>query len=706
MILFFKKFILIPEFFFCVSFICLILYGTILSTTLKRNRLILKPLINISILILIFSTFLFCNNFNSIEFNSNFFFNSIVIDYFSELSKIFISIFTVFCFYLFQFYLPIQKINTFEYIVIILLAVLGVFLLCSANDLLTAYLSIELQSLSFYILASYKKKSSFSINAGLKYFILGAIASCLFLFSTSLLYGITGSINLEEIFNLFNISGFFELYSFFCLYLKQITCYNIFGFCYSFDIDFEDLFLDIYFCILELSFFFEFNQLNNVLNYNFQSIITILNSYFYYSSFFYFNSSFNVIYLFLTFFFENFFVFDNNLFLFIVYNFTEITKIFSFDFFYLFESFFFSIYYYNSIFLLYFYNNIFILKLLEFYFLVLYLFSNISFLIFFCTDLLLNSFIYYSNYFLLNFFLEDSFYIYFKFFHIVKTIFFFFLVNIIIFILFLKLAVVPFNLWLPDVYEGSISNTTAFFTIIPKLSIFIFIFRFLDYGVFNNSLNFQYYILISGVFSIIYGSIIAIEERKLKSLIAFSAISNIGFSLIALSSLSYFSYAMVFCYFILYMLSNVVIWFILLTVIPKKSITYKKFNKELSNFSNFYKSNKIMSFFFSFALFSIAGIPPFIGFLAKFGIFLATFEAFVYSVSIISILGSIISIFYYLRIIKIIFFENNDNNILLYLRINSFLFFFFVGLFLLLILLFINPNILYLSFLKLTYTFG
>lgn len=243
MILLLKNFILIPEFFFCLSFICLLLYGTILSTTLKKNQLIIKPLINISILILIFSNFLFCNNFYSIDFNSTFFFNSIIIDYFSEFSKIFISIVTILCFCLFRFYLPIQKINTFEYIIILLLALLGVFLLCSANDLLTAYLSIELQSLAFYILASYKKKSSFSVNVGLKYFILGAIASCLFLFSTSLLYGITGSINLEDIWSILSLSGVFELYNCCSFYFKQITCYNMFGFCYLFNLDIDETFI-------------------------------------------------------------------------------------------------------------------------------------------------------------------------------------------------------------------------------------------------------------------------------------------------------------------------------------------------------------------------------------------------------------------------------------------------------------------------------
>ena len=96
-----------------------------------------------------------------------------------------------------------QKINRFEYILIFLFALLGIFLLCSSNDLITAYLSIELQSLAFYILAAFKKNSTYSIEAGLKYFILGAFSSGLFLFGSSLIYGFSGSVNFADFKDLF-----------------------------------------------------------------------------------------------------------------------------------------------------------------------------------------------------------------------------------------------------------------------------------------------------------------------------------------------------------------------------------------------------------------------------------------------------------------------------------------------------------------------
>lgn len=697
MILIFKNFVLLPEFFFCVSLICLVVYGTILSTTLKTNKLILKPFINLSILILFYSFILFINNLDSIDLYISSFFNSIIVDYFSEISKIIITVCTFFCFCLFRFYLPIQKIHNFEYIIIILLATLGVFLLCSSNDLLTAYLSIELQSLAFYILAAFKKKSSFSINAGLKYFILGAIASCLFLFSSSLIYGLTGSINLEEIFQMLNLNQVLGFLSCFSFFFKQLSHINSFGFHYSFDSNFEDLILDIYFCLLELFLIFESNISISIGNF-IENFIIILNKWFYYSHLFNFEICLDHFYFIFVFFFEYYYLLDT-LYTYLLFSFTDFFNLFSFNVFSFLETFFISTFSFSFSFLLDL-KNFFLFQLLEFYFLIWYLVTNFSFLNLFLIDLFFNGIFFYFNFFLLN-----SLFIYSQIFFYFNPIILLCLLYILLFSLFFKLAVIPFNLWLPDIYENSISSTTAFFTIIPKLSIFIFFFRLLDYGILNNSVTFQYYFIFSGIFSILYGSFIAIEERKLKSLIAFSAISNMGFMLIALSSFTLFSNAIVFCYFVIYMFTNLLIWFIVLTYNSKTFVKYNKFNKELSIFSNFYKTNKIMSFLFSFSLFSIAGIPPFIGFLAKFGIFLSTMEALNFSVSVISILGSMIAIFYYLRIIKIIFFEKCDNRLVLHMPINSKAFFFFLGFFLLLILLFIDPTCIYLLLFKLTYTF-
>ena len=92
---------------------------------------------------------------------------------------------------------PIQ--NNFEYVVLITISVLGLLLLCSSNDLITAYLAIELHSIAFYIMSAFKRNSSYSVESGLKYFIIGALSSAFFLFGSAIIYGCMGSLSFEDL---------------------------------------------------------------------------------------------------------------------------------------------------------------------------------------------------------------------------------------------------------------------------------------------------------------------------------------------------------------------------------------------------------------------------------------------------------------------------------------------------------------------------
>ena len=199
--LLFKEIQLLPEIFLGISIIYLIIHGTFISVNTKY-LLIQNSVSHLSVLIVSLFCLLLINNV--VEYNNFQIFNStITIDYLSFSSKIWIAIMSIFCFLMIQRYIGTQKINYFEYSILILFALLGIFFICSANDLITAYLSIELQSLSFYIMASMKKDSAFSVDAGLKYFILGAFSSSLFLFGSSILYGVSGTTNFEDLKNLF-----------------------------------------------------------------------------------------------------------------------------------------------------------------------------------------------------------------------------------------------------------------------------------------------------------------------------------------------------------------------------------------------------------------------------------------------------------------------------------------------------------------------
>lgn len=212
--LIFKEIQLLPEIFLGISIIYLIIHGTFISVN-NKYLLIQNSILYLSILIIAMFCFLLLNN--SVEYNNfQIFNNTIILDYLSFSSKTWIALISIFCFLMIQRYLVVQKINYFEYSVLILFALLGIFFICSSNDLITAYLAIELQSLSFYIMAAMKKDSAFSVDAGLKYFILGAFSSSLFLFGSSILYGVSGTTNFEDLKNLF-----------FLMYLEYESIYGV-----------------------------------------------------------------------------------------------------------------------------------------------------------------------------------------------------------------------------------------------------------------------------------------------------------------------------------------------------------------------------------------------------------------------------------------------------------------------------------------------
>ena len=161
--------------------------------------LILQRALNESLaLILLMTSYLIFNDdlliLNFLSFN-----NSILNDSFAFCTRILICIFSAFYFLVTANCFKEQKITSFEYPLIIALAVLGLLLMCNGNDFLITYLAIELSTLAFYILASFQKTSNSSVDAAVKYFIVGAVSSAFFLLGSSFIYGFTGSINFSEV---------------------------------------------------------------------------------------------------------------------------------------------------------------------------------------------------------------------------------------------------------------------------------------------------------------------------------------------------------------------------------------------------------------------------------------------------------------------------------------------------------------------------
>jgi len=229
---------------------------------------------------------------------------------------------------------------------------------------------------------------------------------------------------------------------------------------------------------------------------------------------------------------------------------------------------------------------------------------------------------------------------------------------------------------------------------VPKLAVFVLLIR-IFYSSFSGYITkWRYYIVILAVLTIVVGSFGGLEQKRLKSLLAYSSISHMGYTLIAFSTGTFEGMQTLFCYLFLYMIVGLFIWSIFL-VLQLKHKYIKKQNKDLADLNSLNKSNNILALFFSTVLLSIAGLPPMIGFLVKIGIFLVSIEASMYFVAIVSILCSVISTFYYIRLIKIMYFESSITG-KLYYPIKSNISILLVCLFYFLLFLFVNPTLVYL----------
>jgi len=168
------------------------------------------------------------------------------------------------------------------------------------------------------------------------------------------------------------------------------------------------------------------------------------------------------------------------------------------------------------------------------------------------------------------------------------------------------------------------------------------------------------YINLTGLFSIFIGSVVGLSERKIKSLLTFSSINNIGYLLLALTASVKNSLHSIFMYLINYTNVNLALWTVIITIQLKKNRFTKKLNKDFSDILSLIKKNKVLLGVTIVTLFSLAGIPPFIGFLAKWSVLLSIIETKANFNASLAVILSVISSFYYLRILKIMQYEESS----------------------------------------------
>jgi len=419
---------LIPEIFLSISIFSLLMIGVFIKNSFETVYRL-----SIFVILLILLIILSGDNESAKIFSESF-----IVDKFSLYSKTLILISTFFVLLISKRYIVDIKNNKFEYPIIVLLSLLGMFVMVSSNDLILFYLGLELQSLALYILASIDRDNIKSSEAGIKYFVLGALSSGLLLYGCSLMYGFTGSTNFEEI---ASNSGDFNVGT-------------IFG---------------MVFILVGLAF---------------------------------------------------------------------------------------------------------------------------------------------------------------------------------------KVSAVPFHMWTPDVYQGSPTSVTSFFSVVPKVAGIAIFIKFM-YLPFREVLNeWQYILVFMSIASMILGAVAAMGQTNIKRLMAYSSIGHIGYAIAGIATGTESGFKSTLVYISIYVVMNIGAFACILLM--KREGKYLEEIDELSGLS---KNHPLISFALLIILFSLAGIPPLAGFFAKFYIFMAVIESGMYTLAIVGLVATVVSAFYYIRIIKIMYFD-------------------------------------------------
>ena len=219
-----------------------------------------------------------------------------------------------------------------------------------------------------------------------------------------------------------------------------------------------------------------------------------------------------------------------------------------------------------------------------------------------------------------------------------------------------KVSAVPFHMWTPDVYEGAPTAITSFFAVVPKVAGLALLIKFMFIPFANILLEWQTIIIFISIASMILGAVAAMVQKNFKRLLAYSSIGHIGYALAGVATGATSGYESAIIYISIYVIMNIGAFSCLYLL--KKEGQYKE---EISDLSGISKKQPMLAFSFLIILFSLAGVPPLGGFFAKFYVFVAVLEKQMYALAVIGLLTTVLSAFYYLKIIKTIYFDDSVN---------------------------------------------
>jgi len=215
-----------------------------------------------------------------------------------------------------------------------------------------------------------------------------------------------------------------------------------------------------------------------------------------------------------------------------------------------------------------------------------------------------------------------------------------------------KVSAVPFHMWTPDVYEGAPTPVTAFFAAAPKLAAMALLLRVLLTAFPGIAPQWQQIVVFLSIASMLLGAFAAIGQTNIKRLMAYSSIGHIGYALIGLAADSETGTQAVLVYLAIYLFMTIGAFACILSMRSKLGPV-----EDIDSLAGLAKTNLPMAFVLAMILFSMAGVPPLAGFFAKFYVFAAAVKAGLYPLAIIGVLASVVAAYYYLRLVKIMFFD-------------------------------------------------
>ena len=215
-----------------------------------------------------------------------------------------------------------------------------------------------------------------------------------------------------------------------------------------------------------------------------------------------------------------------------------------------------------------------------------------------------------------------------------------------------KVSAAPFHMWTPDVYQGAPTPVTAFFSVAPKIAATMLLVRVLIQPFGTIVGEWQQIVIAISILSMLLGAFAAINQTNIKRLMAYSSIGHIGYALIGLAAGDENGVRGVLIYMAIYLFMNVATFAVILCMRRNG-----KMLEQISDLAGLSKTQPVVAAALAVAMFSLAGIPPLAGFFGKVYVFLAAISAGLYTLAVIGVLSSVVSAFYYLRIVRLMYFD-------------------------------------------------